>query len=276
MEQEEGDEQVEGAHAQLSQPQDGARPKRARQLAQAAGGQPEHPCLACGENCGKNKHSVRCVMCTLWAHKACVKMTDAMFKSLEQQVKEVGTAYWVCRPCQNFGLRVQNQLTEANKLNTETAKRVDENTTRINNSERDILELKKHIRRLEEKIDKGSDTTEDRIYDEMQEREVRRMNLVIHSVAEPPPSVQGQRERKEYDLDTCDEIFATMTARITSSDLRFCRRLGAATADKIRPLVIGLHNEEDKRHLLAKARNLKGSEFEHISIIPDLTVTQRE
>lgn len=109
MDGEEGEEQDTQT---LSQQQDGARPKR-RQPAAAGGSgptaQPDHPCLACGENCGKNKHSVRCVMCTLWAHKNCVKMTDAMFKSLEQQVKEVGTAYWVCRPCQNFGLRVPSK-----------------------------------------------------------------------------------------------------------------------------------------------------------------------
>jgi hypothetical protein len=54
---------------------------------------PEFPCLACRENCTKSQPAVKCIMCTLWAHKDCVKMPDATFKLLDEQVKESGSAY---------------------------------------------------------------------------------------------------------------------------------------------------------------------------------------
>jgi hypothetical protein len=53
----------------------------------------QYPCLCCGENCTKSQQAVKCLMCTLWAHKDCVRMSDAMFKSLEVQLKETGTSY---------------------------------------------------------------------------------------------------------------------------------------------------------------------------------------
>jgi hypothetical protein len=71
---------------------------------------PEYPCLCCGDNCTKSQAAIKCIMCTLWAHKDCVKMPDTTFKLLEDQIKESGSAYWVCRPCQNFGQRIKKPV----------------------------------------------------------------------------------------------------------------------------------------------------------------------
>jgi hypothetical protein len=56
--------------------------------------------------------------------------------------------------------------------------------------------------------------------------------------------------------------------------LRFCRRIGEKSAEP-RPMVIGLETEEEKRHILARARNLQGTQFQDISVVPDLTKKQR-
>jgi ribosome-binding protein aMBF1 (putative translation factor) len=37
-------------------------------------------------------------------------MPDTTFKLLEDQIKESGSAYWVCRPCQNFGQRIKKPV----------------------------------------------------------------------------------------------------------------------------------------------------------------------
>ena len=36
------------------------------------------PCLCCGECCAKGQLAVKCVICSLWAHKTCLKMPDAV------------------------------------------------------------------------------------------------------------------------------------------------------------------------------------------------------
>jgi hypothetical protein len=65
-----------------------------------------------------------------------------------------------------------------------------------------------------------------------------------------------------------------MRARTRKEDLRFCRRIGER-GDEPRPIVIGLENEEEKRHILSRARDLKGTRYNDISIVPDLTRKQR-
>lgn len=227
-------------------------PKKKGRPPAATGGPPEHPCLACGENCGKKQATVKCVMCTLWAHKSCVKMPDALYKTLDTQFKETGSAFWVCRPCQNFGQRVQHQFAESNKRHDETEKRVNSNEREIQNSKTEINKLRREMEMMKEKMNTESAVREDRMCDEMQEREVRRMNLILHGVQEPADSVKGNRERMERDKDTCEEIFRTINARTTKDRIRFCRRIGEKGTNP-RPVVIGLEDEGEKRNILSKA-----------------------
>ena len=107
-------------------------------------------------------------------------------------------------------------------------------------------------------MDKEKETRDDRMLEEMQEREVRRLNLIMHGVEEPPDTVKVNRDRQELDRIKCDEIFRTMRARTKKEDLKFCRRLGEK-GDRPRPMVIGLENEEEKRHVLFRAKNLVGT-----------------
>jgi hypothetical protein len=71
----------------------------------------------------------------------------------------------------------------------------------------------------------------------MQEREVRRMNLILHGVDEQSDKIRGNRERMEKDKARCELIFNAMRARTRKEDLRFCRRIGER-GDEPRPIVI--------------------------------------
>jgi hypothetical protein len=213
-------------------------------------------------------------MCTLWAHKDCVKMPDATFKLLDEQVKESGSAYWVCRPCQNFGQRIKHQFAETNRRQDEMEKKTDNLAKRLDNTDKNMDEMKRELKRLAERMDTDGGEREDRLCDEMQEREVRRMNLIIHGIEEPPERIKNSRERLELDKERCEQVFTAMKARTKKDDLRFCRRIGEKNAAP-RPMVIGLETEEEKRHILAKARNLQGTAYSDISVVPDLTKKQR-
>lgn len=236
---------------------------------------PEHPCLCCSAECKKNQAAVKCVMCALWAHKTCLKMPDTVFKSLDQQMKETGTAYWVCRPCQSFAQRVQHRFGENDKRHEATEKKVEENTKEIRVTKNEIEELRKEMKKLAEELAKSKEEGAERIYEELQERESRRACVVLHNVDEIPDSVRGNRERIERDKERCEEIFRTMKARTKKEDIRFCRRLGEKGEDP-RPIVVGLETEEEKRHILSKAPNLQHTKLEYITVVQDLTKIQRE
>jgi hypothetical protein len=270
----EGDETHESGPSQTSSQPSGqepaSQPTNSEQQQQSKGkrgrkpNHPDYPCLCCGENCTKSQAAVKCIMCTLWAHKDCVKMPDSTFKLLEEQMRESGSAYWVCRPCQNFGQRIKHQFAECNKRQEENEKRTEENSRRIDGTEKEIDELRKEMKRMAERLEREGGEREENLCDAMQEREVRRMNLIIHGIEEQPDRIRNNRERLELDKERCEQLFEAMKARNRKDDLRFCRRIGEKSAEP-RPMVIGLETEEEKRHILARARNLQGTQFQDIS-----------
>jgi hypothetical protein len=201
-------------------------------------------------------------------------MTDTAYKALEAQKNESGTAFWVCRPCQSFGQRVQHQFAESNRRHDATEKRVDANARKIEDAERNIEELRDELKKVTEGLNKESEQREDKLCDEMQEREVRRMNLILHGVDEQPDGIRGNVERMVKDKERCEKIFKAVKARTRKEDLRFCRRIGERGAEP-HPIVIGLENEEEKRHILGRAKELRNTNFRDVSIVPDLTRKQR-
>jgi hypothetical protein len=84
----------------------------------------------------------------------------------------------------------------------------------------------------------------------------------------------NNRDRMEADRRSCGELFVAMGVRVRGSDLRFCRRVGERSAVP-RPVVAGLNNEEEKRTILSRARQLRGGKYDNVSVVPDLTRMQR-
>jgi hypothetical protein len=61
-----------------------------------------------------------------------------------------------------------------------------------------------------------------------------------------------------------------MKARTNEEDLGFYRRIREQTVEP-RPMVIGLETEEEKQHILSRARNPQGTQVQNISVVLDLT-----
>jgi hypothetical protein len=236
------------------------------------GRKPKHPCLACNKNV--TGASVQCTLCNLWCHKQCTSLSDSAFKGILLQFKEVGTAYWACKSCLNFAAKMNKHLQEASKRQDMIEARVDKNSSSINKNAQDVEELRQELRRALAKIDSDKEARDDTLCDELREREIRKLNIVIHGLHEPDQNIFNNSERIEADRRICGELFAAMGVRLRGTDLRFCRRVGERSAQP-RPVVVGLNNEEEKRAVLARARQLRGGRYDNVAVVPDLTKMQR-
>ena len=92
---------------------------------------------------------------------------------------------------------------------------------------------------------------------------------------EPGPEASNPRDRMEVDKGECERIFGGIRVRTRRHQIRFCRRVGERGNDP-RPLVIGLYSEEERRHILERSRELKNSMFACVTIVPDMTKSQRK
>ena len=140
-------------------------------------------------------------------------------------------------------------------------------------NEEEINKLKEELAREKERVDKMMERKEKSLQDEMNEREEKKKNVVIHGLKEP---VSGEgRQRLEEDKSSLNKIFTALEINLQAeSDVEFCRRVGEKS-ERERPLIVGFYTEWSKSVLLKNAKYLNDTEYEDVSIAPDLTLKQR-
>jgi hypothetical protein len=173
-----------------------------------------------------------------------------------------------------FAKKMNTLNQELNRRQDATDIRMNQIDNRVTNSEQVVEKLSQDLRRALDKIEDDKAGNNDALCDELRERDLRKLNLVIHGVNEPGQRIGYNRDRIEADKRSCSEIFAAIGVRTNGGDLRFCRRIGERGRDA-RPIVIGLRTEEEKRLILERARALRGGRFDNVSVVPDLTRMQR-
>jgi hypothetical protein len=134
---------------------------------------------------------------------------------------------------------------------------VNANSSSITRNEQNVEELRQELRRALAKMDSEKEARDDVLCEELREREIRRLNIIIHGLQEPDTSFLNNGDRIEADRRLCGELFTVMGVRVRGSDLRFCCRVGERGAVP-RPMVVGLNSEEEKRIILARSRQLRG------------------
>jgi Zn-finger protein len=202
-------------------------------------------------------------------------MSDEVFKGLERQAKEMGQSFWACRSCLSFATKVNHQFKEVTEQMAKINNKVDENTREIKNTNTRVDSAEEMIDKLSRKVNEMEKNLGEGIYEEIRERDMRRLNIVLHDVKEPARSITDSWERIEADKLECMNIFKAAGSDVRMRDIKFCRRIGAR-GEEPRPLLVGMKTEDDKRNLLECARKLQNTDYKNVHIGPDLTKKQRQ
>ena len=106
----------------------------------------------------------------------------------------------------------------------------------------------------------------------------RRNNIIIHRLPEQPNSAfQSMGEQKsQMDMDEATNIIKTVIGESNTSLLTKCTRLGKAEKDKAPPLLLSFRETSHKENFMDNLKNLKGTQYQRISVVHDLTKKQRE
>ena len=232
-------------------------------------------CLSCGlafgKTTGKKEAAVKCMICSLWCYKSCAGVSDEYLKILEDQLKATGVAYWACRSCAAYNRLVSNRFQEIEKRMDQQENRTKENEENIRQNEEKTEEVNKKVKRLALEVENLKKNSTENWMEEMRERELRRENI-----EEADEGEKDGRARAESDLKKLDLVFMAARANIpTKEAVNFCRRVGEK-GEEPRPLVVGFHEEATKKRVLRGAKNLKTSQYSHVTIAPDMTKVQRK
>ena len=78
------------------------------------------------------------------------------------------------------------------------------------------------------------------IFEELQERENHKDNLVIHQVPEPPAFLTRGADRKNHDTKYALDILGALDCKLRAEELKFIFRPGERKEDgRSRPLIFG-------------------------------------
>lgn len=234
-------------------------------------------CLGCSKKFTGKEYSIQCTVCGLWIHKACSGISDEGFKFISEQRKNAGASglFWSCRPCTSYAQGMNHRLKQMEDRISKTETDLKETNTRVDMTEKKTDKISNKVEKIDEKIQQMAKEQEDDIFDEIRERDTRKMNLVFHGVGEHEDDRATGSARIEWDRKSCHNIFKALEVRMDEDDIKFCRRVGER-GNGPRPLIVGFYSEQEKNSVARKAKRLEETNYKEVSIVPDLTRRQRQ
>ena len=244
---------------------------------------------ACDCPCGKENDDaglmIECSTCETNYHPQCCGL-DGLTKS---PLKHLKKKKWVCPRCFKFPENFPKTLQKEKTTSQITEQTVDQIIAIVNST------VEENLKTLlaPENLEKGDDNNEDftrvtrrrqnsiqKVIREEKEEEIliekKKKNLIIFNI--PESSNEEKKEEMLEDFQKIQKVY-TDKATLVKGDIAHITRLGAKDPQKTRPVLITLKEEDKRKELLTKNKNLKLLE-DHIStniyVSPDLTRKQRE
>ena len=118
------------------------------------------------------------------------------------------------------------------------------------------------------------------MFSELNNRNQRRLNIIVHGLVEPDASVKDLNTRITKDKEKIQQLMSQIEVDLQVNDVvKFAKRLGAKSeqADRARPLLLGLKSIDHKERMLDNASKLNDmpEPWKSVSIVQDLTTMQR-
>ena len=233
-----------------------------------------YPCLKCDEHVAKNAEAVQCMFCEFWIHKKCAGLTKEVFDFMVKTAKATGNVQYICTACTSTCTSLNKKISTMDKELKGVVKTVDENTRVIEKCMDTVEDLKKKMPDSEEVMAKTVEASNDCVFLELRDQQIRRKNIIIHNI--PELEDNDPRARKAHDNDNLKEILKIISlSSIKEDDIKYMNRIGEKRQTD-RPLLVSFRKQEHRDSVLEHARFLKSSKKADISLIPDLTKRQRK
>ena len=245
---------VGGRTAEAEREREKEREKERRQL-----------CVGCKKKFTKTDYCVSCGMCMYWYHKSCAGLSDEVYKCIENHCKDAPT-FWNCTPCTTYIRGITSKMKDLEGKVDAVARHQEEQDSEIMKAHNRIDDTNQAVKQLENRLD--SETAGTSVFQELRERNARRLNVVFYGIGESPS--ESMKERQEWDRQSCANVFRALKLNLGPRSVRYVRRIGEK-GNRPRPLLAGMFNINDKELLLDNARNLKDTHFKNVGISADLT-----
>ena len=208
---------------------------------------PTATCLGFNKKFNKSEYCLQCTVCGLWIHKTCSGVSDDGYKFVNEQLQLTGMAYWACRSCTSYAINMNHRLKTMKEKMGELDQAMEATTVSCKKTEETVEKISEELRKKDERVEKLVKQGEFNIYEEMRERETRRLNVVFFGIKELNERNATGKKKLDWDTKSCQNIFEALELNMCEDDLNFCRRIGEKKEEP-RPLVAGFYTEMERYH----------------------------
>lgn len=212
---------------------------------------------------------MQCTYCDRWVHPKCANITKAHL-----ELYKLPSCQYICDTCVKVSSKIKKEIHHLQVKQMEMREDIDSNKQELVAQNRRLEKVEKKVKDLDPA--KIIEQSRDGMLKELRERDSRKDNLVFYNVEEP--EMPRGNERKEFDIRRIIEICEFMKCPMTAEGIKFIFRVGEKKDDRPgpRPIIICLRDPGARRYILESTRMLASTQFERLSISPDLTPLQRK
>ncbi len=229
-------------------------------------------CLGCSKKFKQSEYSLQCTICGLWIHKTCSGITDELYNLIDLQLQQTGRTYWACRPCTVYSQGLTHRMKEIENQLTEVKATCGKNEEGLQKVQAEVSKLAEKVSKQEKRVEEVASVSGQDIFEELREREARKLNVVMYGMGEAPADRTGF-ERWDWDMKSCSNLFTSLKLNVKVEGVKFCRRVGEPGGPP-RPLIVGFHEERD-RNIVIRC-DTRNTSFSDVEIGPDQTKRQKQ
>ena len=194
---------------------------------------------------------------------------------MSEQLQNTGVGYWACRACSAYAANMNRRMKQIEDRLEQCSKETETNKETLKVMDSKVEKICEELKKKDEKTEKLVKQGESNVYEEMRERELRRLNVVFFKIPELNEKNATGKDKMEWDKKSCCNVFSALELDLGEKSIKFCRRVGEK-GEEPRPLVTGFWTEMERAMLLREAKKLEKTVFSDISVTADLTKIQRD
>ena len=229
-------------------------------------------CLGCSKKFKQSEYSLQCTICGLWIHKTCSGITDELYSLIDLQLQQTGRTYWACRPCTVYSQGLTHRMKEIENQLSEVKATCSKNEEGLQKVQAEVSKLAEKVNRQEKRVEEVAAVSGQDVFEELREREARKLNVVMYGMGEAPADRAGF-ERWDWDMMSCKNLFTALKLDVKTEGVKFCRQVGEPGGPP-RPMIVGFHEERDRNAVLRS--DTRNTNFKDVEIGPDQTKKQKQ
>jgi hypothetical protein len=126
---------------------------------------------------------------------------------VSEQLQNTGVGYWACRACATYAANMNRRMKQIEDRLEQYSKETETNKETLKVMDSKVEKICEELKKKDEKTEKLVKQGESNVYEEMQERESRKLNVLFFKIPVLNEKNATGKDKMEWDKKSCCNVF---------------------------------------------------------------------